>query len=149
MKAFASGPAAATLAILFASVPALAQAPASAAPESPALSVELNKLEPIGNGCRAYLVIDNLSDTDYGTFKLDLILFATDGVIARRNALDLGPLRPNKKYVKTFDLDTPPCDGIGSVLINDVIECEAGDSAATDCLDRMTATTRTSAQFSK
>lgn len=113
------------------------------------VTVELNKLESVGAGCRAYLVIDNPTEAVFSTFKLDLIMFATDGVIARRNALELGPLRAQKKTVKTFDLDQPPCEGIGSVLVNDVIECSVDGTAASDCLDRLTATSRTQVQLSK
>jgi hypothetical protein len=124
-------------------------AAAMAQDTTPSVSVELNKLEPAGKGCRAYLVIENTSESVFASFKLDLIMFGTDGVIARRNALELGPLRAKKKAVKTFDLDQPPCEGIGSVLINDVIECSVDGAVVTDCLDRLTATSRTEAQLSK
>ena len=124
---------------------ATAAATAAAAP----ISIELNKLEPQGQGCRAYVVVDNKSDVTYSTLKLDLIVFGTDGVIARRNALDLGPVRASKKSIKTFDLDNPPCDGIGSVLVNDVLECKSAEQSFTDCLDRMSASSRASAPFTK
>jgi hypothetical protein len=120
---------------------------AAAAPNT--IAVELNKLEPNGKGCRAYVVIDNPGDTAYSVFKVELILFRTDGVIDRRLALDIGPLRAHKKFVKTFDLDTPPCDGIGSVLVNDVLDCKTDTIAVADCLDLMTVSSRASAPLTK
>ena len=68
-------------------------APAAAPPaaQSPkALTVELNKLEPQGNGCRAYVVVQNDDDIAYKAFKLDLVLFQTDGIIGRRFAMQKG-----------------------------------------------------------
>lgn len=113
------------------------------------ISVELNKLEANGEGCRAYVVIDNAADSAYPVLKLDLVLFRPDGVIDRRIALDLGPLRAKKKYVKTFDLDASPCDGIASILVNDVLDCKEGQQAVPDCLDRIAVSSRASATLSK
>ena len=71
------------------------------------------------------MVINNPTDTSYQSFKIDLVLFQTDGVIGRRFSIDLAPLRPQKKSVKLFEIDGIACDKIGSLLINDVMECKA------------------------
>jgi hypothetical protein len=113
------------------------------------ISVELNKLEPVGKGCRAYIVVDNATDAAYSVLKLDIVLFRPDGVIDRRIALDLGPLRANKKDVKTFDLDASPCTSIGSILINDVLDCKADKQAVSDCLDKINVSSRASVALSK
>lgn len=133
------------------------------------ISVELNKLEPLpppaaapGNaaeavaGCRVYIVITNPDPEPIGQLRLDLILFATDGVIARRIALDLAPLAPHKTAVRLFDLSSQPCDGIGRVLVNDVLGCQLGkheDAAAGDlravCMDRLKLSSRTKAELTK
>jgi hypothetical protein len=63
---------------------------------SDGISLELNKLEKSEKGCRAYVVVSNTTQTAYDAFKLDLVLFQTDGVIGRRFALDLAPVRPDK-----------------------------------------------------
>ena len=138
----------------------VAAAPARAA-DTP-LPIELNKLEPLPvagttpAGCRVYFVVNN-NDADALTqLRLDLILFATDGVIARRVALDLGPLPGKKTGVRLFDLTGQACDGVGRVLINDVLACQSAAAApppaatgpttssasAGTCLDRLTPTSR-------
>jgi hypothetical protein len=94
-----------------------------AAPEP--VSIQLNKLEPIDKGCRAYMVIDNPGDTAYSDYKIDLVLFQSDGVIGKRFSIDLAPLKAKKKSVKLFDIDGLQCDKIGSMLINDVMECKS------------------------
>ncbi len=143
------------------------QAPAPAAP----IPVELNKLEPLpapaaasgaaaapGLGCRAYIVATNPTAEPVTQLRLDLILFGTDGVIARRVALDLAPLAPRKTAVRVFDLSGLSCDDIGRVLVNDVLACQPGqhedapppaDQARQACLDRLQLSSRARAELTK
>lgn len=121
--------------------------PALAEPK--ALTIELNKLEPQGEGCRAYVVVQNDDETAYKTFKLDLVLFQQDGVIGRRFAMDLAPLKAKKRTVKLFDLDKIACDKIGSFLINDVVECASDAGPVENCLAGITVKSLTSVQLSK
>lgn len=121
--------------------------PALAAP--PKITLELNKLEPQGTGCRAYVVVQNDETTGYQTFKLDIVLFQQDGIIARRFAMDLAPIKPQKRTVKLFDLDNISCDKIGSFLINDVVECKAEAGPVEDCLAGVTVKSLTSVQLTK
>ena len=125
----------------------LVAAPAYADPVS--ISVELNKLEPQDKGCRAYIVVDNTSSTGYQAMKLDLVIFQPDGVIGRRVAVDLAPLKPSKKTVKLFDLDGTQCDKIGSLLINDIVECKSDAGPVDQCLAGLKVTSLTSVQLSK
>jgi hypothetical protein len=113
------------------------------------INLELNKLEPVDKGCRAYIVVNNAGDTEYKSFKVDLVLFQTDGVIGKRFSIDLAPLHPKKKTVKLFDIDGMSCDKIGSLLVNDVMECKSGTGAVDGCLQNMTTSTLTKVQLSK
>lgn len=113
------------------------------------ITLELNKLEKSEKGCRAYVVVTNPTQTTYDAFKLDLVLFQTDGIIGRRFALDLAPVRPDKSTVKLFDLDGTSCESIGKFLINDVMECRASGSAAQDCLARLKVKSLTKVEISK
>jgi hypothetical protein len=113
------------------------------------VSVELNKLEPVDKNCRAYLVINNGTETNFKSFKVDLVLFQADGVIGKRFSIDLAPLRPKKKTVKLFDIDGIACDKIGSLLVNDVMECKSDTGAAESCLQDLTTSTRTNVQLTK
>lgn len=146
----------ATMALMAVQGGAQAQdSPAAATTQAPAvttaakIAVELNKLETQQSSCRAYLVIDNQSEKSYDVLKLDLVLFQTDGIIGRRFALDLAPIKSKKRSVKLFDLDGVKCEAIGSFLINDLMECKAGGADENGCLDRLALSTRTNVQLSK
>jgi hypothetical protein len=141
---------------------------ARAEAEAP-ISIELNKLEPLpapaaspnasaapSAGCRVYLVVNNPDPEPIAQLRLDLVLFGTDEVIDRRIALDLAPLAPRKTSVRLFDLQGQPCDGIGRVLVNDVLACQFGkrEGAAAEepsqgCMDRLKLTSRTKAELTK
>ena len=112
------------------------------------LTIELNKLESQKESCRAYVVVTNNGSTVYQALKLDLVLFQPDGVIGRRFALDLGPVKAQKRSVKLFDLDTP-CDQVGSLLINDVLECNGETGSIPNCLADLTATSLAKAKLTK
>ncbi|MGH1419113.1 MAG: hypothetical protein ACRBCJ_09690 [Hyphomicrobiaceae bacterium] len=114
------------------------------------VAVELNKLETLKSGCRAYIVVNNASQTKFKTLKLELALFRPDGIIGRRVAIDLAPLRAKKRTVKLFDMDGIACDQVGSILINDVLECsKQGGGEEPDCLGRLSASSRTKAELLK
>ncbi len=125
------------------------QAKTDQAPSDGAITLELNKLEASEKGCRAYVVVSNPSSTTYDAYKLDLVMFQTDGVIGRRFALDLAPLRPSKRTVKLFELDNASCDNIGSFLVNDVLECRTASGPATDCLAGLKVSSLTKVGISK
>ena len=113
------------------------------------ITLELNKLEKSDKGCRAYVVVTNPTKTSYDAFKLDLVMFQKDGVVGRRFALELSPMRPEKRSVKLFDLDGARCEEIGSFLVNDVMDCRTSIGPATDCLARLKVKSLTKVEISK
>jgi hypothetical protein len=121
---------------------------AATAQEAP-VSIELNKLEPQGKTCRAYIVIQNKGTNNYQELKLDIVLFKPDGVIGKRFAVDLAPLKADKRTVKLFDIEDTPCEDVGSFLINDVMECKAESGPLTDCLKDLTVSSRTNVELAK
>ncbi len=121
----------------------------AAADAAAPIAVELNKLEPDGKSCRAYIVVTNPSDSALQVMKLDLIFFRPDAVIERRLALDLGPVRPAKKSVKTFSLENLACENIGSVLVNDVLDCRDTAGPVNECLNRIAVSSRAAVQLTK
>jgi hypothetical protein len=105
--------------------------------------LELNRLEPQGDSCRAYLVIENGTGEPYKSLKLDLFAFDTDGVIAKRLALEAGPLPARKTGVKLFDFTGLSCERFSRVLLNDVVSCETAGGVRTDCLAAIATASKT------
>lgn len=114
---------------------------------SSTLKLELNRLEPAGESCRTYLLIDNKAGSALKSLKVDLYAFDTDGVAQKRLAVELGPIQEKKTMVRLFDFTGLPCPKIGRVLLNDVIACEGADASRESCLERIETTTKASAEF--
>ncbi|MGO1079293.1 Tat pathway signal sequence domain protein [Inquilinus sp. CA228] len=123
------------LLLAFSAAPALAEAAAPAAAPN-GVSLELNTLEPRGQNCAVNMVFGT-GDDAYQSFKLDLVFFGTDGAIRKRLAVDAAPLRARKTSVKAFEVSGLACDAIGSVLVNDVLDCRTEAGAVADCIDRV------------
>lgn len=117
--------------------------PASAAPApAPTVAIELNRLDDQNGSCRASFVITNPGAVSYSGFKLDLVVFDLKGTISRRLAADVAPLRGQKTSVKIFDIPGTPCSGIGSVLINDILDCRDATGPVADCVGRITVSSK-------
>jgi hypothetical protein len=123
--------------------------PATTTPDAGAISIELNKLETQGSQCRAYFVVTNKNAANYQELKLDLVLFRPDGVIGRRFAVDLAPLKSNKRTVKLFELADTACDDVGSFLINEIMGCRTDTGPVADCLEGIAVSSLTKAQLTK
>lgn len=98
------------------------------------LQIELNKLEPVGEACRVYMVFQNETAQNLEELRLDLVLFGKDGVISKRLSVNAAPLDAGRKVVKTFDLAGIDCGGVGEVLLNDVTTCPRDAEAAAGCV---------------
>lgn len=112
------------------------------------IEIELNKLENKDGNCRAFVVFKNQTDSHFNEFKLDLVMFGSDGIISRRLAVDSSPLRPNKTSVKLFDIDGLVCDDISLILINDVLSCR-DEYERDDCVDLIEASSKGNVSFVK
>lgn len=130
-------------------VPAAVEAAPAAAPAADAILIELNKLEPQADACRAYLVLNNPAGPDITDLKLDLILFNQEQVIERRIAVGLSPLLAGKTTVKLFDIQGQDCARIGSVLINEVMSCNSAEGAVPDCTKLIAPSSRVGAKLFK
>lgn len=113
------------------------------------VAIELNKLEPNGEACRAYLVVKNTAAAAFESLKLDLVMFDRDGVVAKRLAVQAAPLPVGKTSLKVFDITGHDCAGIGSILLNDVLECAPGPQDGAGCLGLIAASARGDVPFIK
>jgi hypothetical protein len=115
------------------------------------LSLDLNKLESQNGSCRVTMVIVNGRPAAADTLRADLVMFGQDGVVAKRLAIDLGPVAAGKTIVRAFDIDGLDCKGIGSILLNDLPACHfAGEAEGPPrCLDGLTVSSKAGMRFFK
>lgn len=111
------------------------------------INVELNKLKQVDNACRAYLVTQNLTDTDFKSLQLDVVMFDDKGIVAKRLAVEIGPMPAHKTRLKVFDIAGLPCENIGQLLLNDVIQCKDSHGKRNDCLALIRVTSRGDVAF--
>jgi len=118
---------------------ALSSAPGAASAQEPAagrLTLELSLLEPQEAACRAYVTMDNRTETDFGTLRLDLFLFGERRAILGRVAVASRRIRPEQTRVLVFDVPGVDCARVGAVLLNGVLVCqEQGGRLRDDCGD--------------
>ncbi len=99
------------------------------------LLLELNRVEETEGGCQAFFLLNNRTGHVLDAFRLELILFDRDGIVADRLRVDMAPVREAKRTMSTYVLPGTPCAEIGSILVNDIPLCEARDGAEVDCVD--------------
>jgi hypothetical protein len=114
---------------------------------APGLRIELNRLEPRENAaCRVWFVLNNRAAEVLDPLRLDLVLFGRDGVVARRIAVDVGPLPAGRTQARIFDVAGLACEGIGQLLLNDLLACGGTEPAQRNaCMDRLTLASRVEA----
>lgn len=110
--------------------------------KAPAIGLELNRLEARSEGCRVWLVLRNSAPEAIDPLRLDLLVFGKDGVIARRLALDVGPLPAEKTMARIFDLSGQACESVGSLLLNDLMACGPTTETRAACLPRLSLASR-------
>jgi hypothetical protein len=114
------------------------------------LSLDLNKLESQKGSCRVTMVVVNGRPVPADTLRADLVMFGPDGVVAKRLAVDLGPVAAGKTTVRAFDIAGLACEGIGSILLNDLPACHfAGETEGPRCLDTLTVDSKAGTRFFK
>ncbi|GAB6845551.1 hypothetical protein JCM2811A_45530 [Methylorubrum rhodinum] len=113
------------------------------------LKIELNRLEPAGEACRTYMLVDNGRGPALKSLKVDLFAFDTEGVAQKRLAVELGPVQEKKTVVRLFDFAGLACPKIGRILLNDVLACEGADASRETCLERIETATKTPAAFDR
>ena len=108
---------------------ALLLASSAGAEQQRMMRIELNRLEPReGGACRVWLVLNNAAAEALNPLRLDLVLFGRGGVVARRLAVDVGPLPAGRTQARIFDLAGQGCETIGSLLLNDVLACNGTEA---------------------
>jgi hypothetical protein len=112
------------------------------AQEDGALTIELNRMEDTPQGCLSSFVFDNRTGHQLSRFQIDLVFFDSEGIAAKQMLLDMAPLYADKKTFASFLLDETACDKIGSILVNDMPQCQNGSGREVGCIDLLEVSSR-------
>jgi hypothetical protein len=124
----------------FAAALAIVTVPSLAAADD-VLRLELNAAESVQGKCRASFLIENKSDKQVESFKLDLVIFGPENTMQRRMIIEVGPVRRAKTILRTYEIERD-CAQIGAILVNDIAACSPGEPGA--CLDQLVLSSRVS-----
>jgi len=125
----------------------LAAPPAAAA--DPRVLLDVNRLDAAGADCRVTLVERNGTAGDIASLKLDLVVFDKAGVVAKRVAVEAGPLKAGRSSVRNFDFKGVGCADIGRLLLNDVLACDIAGQPAAACTEALELTSRAGLPFER
>lgn len=113
---------------------------------TPALTLELNGLQPSQKGCRLTFVVANDLGAALTRAAFEIALFI-DGVVDRLAVLDFKDLPVGKTKVSRFDLADLDCAKVSRVLINSVTECSGPGVDPGACMKGLRTSSRTSVTF--
>jgi hypothetical protein len=116
----------------------LVAVPAPAAAED-TLRLELNTAESVQSRCLASFLLENKSDRQIESLKLDLVIFGAENTMQHRMVIEIGPVRRAKTVVRSYEIERG-CAQIGAILVNDILACEPGEPGA--CLDQLALSSR-------
>ncbi len=120
---------------------------AQEATPSPALTLELNSLQPSDKGCRLTFVVANNLGAGLTKAAFEVALFNDAGIVDRLTVLDFNELPAGKTKVARFDLAGTDCAKISRVLINHATECVGAGVEPDACQRQLKPETRSGISF--
>ncbi len=120
------------------------------AQETPAQVVlELNRIQPLAEACRLYLLFRNKRPDAFERLTLDLVFFNREAIIDRRFTVEAGPLPAGKTSLKQLDVPDLSCQDLGSLLLNDISACSGAAGSDLGCIALVGLENRTDIVFFK
>ncbi len=107
-----------------------------------AITLELNGAETVSDACRATFVVRNGLSTAIDELGLEIVVFDEKGGVSDMTALNLGAMPAGKTRVLRFRVAKRGCDGVSSLLINDVRACKGEGLDPAVCLSRLKTSSR-------
>lgn len=127
---------------LIATLTGLLMACAAAAEQPPALSLELNAAELVGESCRLTFVLSNGLEGEIDGLVAETVLFSSDGAVLLLTLFDFGTLPAGRPRVRQFQVPDTSCNRIGQVLINGIATCTIAGEASDACADALSVSSR-------
>lgn len=106
------------------------------------LMLELNNAQQVESGCRVSFLFHNtlagtISDVAMEVAIMDKAQMTQDFLL-----ISTGRLTQGKRRILQYDLPDIACADIGTILINDVSDCQINEMTAAQCLDAIRPSSR-------
>jgi hypothetical protein len=123
-------------------LPAHAQAQTETQP-APRVSIELNAVETVAEGCRKSFVVHNGHGADIDSAVYEAVLFDAEGRVAQLALFDFAALPAARPRVRQFVIAGRGCEGFSRVLINGAETCAGAALPEGACTEGLRLKTRT------
>lgn len=127
-----------TLILALAAAPALAQENAGSR-----VTIELNAVETVEEGCRKSFVVQNGHDADIDSAVYEAVLFDAEGRVERLTLFDFGTLPAARPRVRQFVIPGTECAGFSRLLINGAETCSGEGLPDGACTEELRLESRT------
>ncbi|WP_336056674.1 hypothetical protein [Nitratireductor sp. CH_MIT9313-5] len=134
-----------TLASILMAAAMLTAAPAHAQEEQQKLSIELNGVAAVENGCRLTFVASNTLKQDITKAAYEFAIFNSKGLVERLSVLDFQDLPAGRTKVRQFDIGGIACENLSRILVNEAKSCEG--ASADVCLGQLEASSKADIDF--
>ncbi len=121
----------------------LVVASTSAQAEQPVLTLELNTVAEIDDGCRLSFLAENGLGADLSALTFETVIFTAEGGVDRLTLFDFQDLPQGRPRVRQFDLGGISCANLGDILINGVHSCVGDGLSGAECGDGLSLSSRT------
>lgn len=107
------------------------------------ISIELNALEVVDDGCRMSFLIQNGHAKAIDQAVYEAVLFDAQGRVDRMTLFDFGALPSARPRVRQFLVPDLACDALGRLLINGAETCTGEGVPQTACTTDLDLLSRT------
>lgn len=106
------------------------------------LSLELNNARQVESSCRVSFMFHNELGGTVDDIAMEVAILDKTQMTQEFLLINTGRLTHGKRRVLQYDLADLSCENIGTILINDVSDCQMKEMTAADCLDSIRPSSR-------
>ena len=110
--------------------------------EEPALTLELNTADNVGEACRLTFLLSNGLERDIDKLVAETGLFSDEGEVILLTLFDFGELPVGRPRVRQFRVPDTSCERLGQVLVNGLDTCQIAGEQSGHCTDALEVSSR-------
>lgn len=109
------------------------------------ITLELNKVELVGEGCRLTFLTANQSDVALSKVAFEFAFLDQNGQLETLATLNFGAISPKRPKITQFTLPDQKCAALSRAFINSEAACDGAEKNT--CLENVVTKNKTSIDF--